>query len=66
MPTRHTKLTLLVIEQVDSAEAPAPAIETTGEVILARPIRNIRTTDTSARLAQSLDGLGRWLSRVAS
>jgi hypothetical protein len=64
---RHTKLTLLVmVEQVDSAEAPAPAIETTGEVILARPIRTIRTADTSARLAQRLDGLVRWIEKAAS
>lgn len=67
MVTRHTKLTLLVIEQVTADEAPsaAPAIETQGEVILARPIRKIATTDTSARLAQSLDGLVRWIGRAS-
>jgi hypothetical protein len=66
--TTRATLLLVVVEQVTADEAPsaAPAIETQGEVILARPIRKIATTDTSARLAQSLDGLGRWLSKVAS
>lgn len=68
MPTRHTRLTLLILEQVEADEAPrgAPAIETTGELVRARPIRTVRTADSSTRLARSLDGLAGWLAKVAS
>ncbi len=65
---RTTKTTTLLIVSVreETELTPIAAIDATGEVIRARPIRSIRTTDSSAEFAKKLDALGSWLARVAS
>ena len=66
MTTTKTTLLLLVqVEQTETPEPPRPVIETTGAIVCARPIRAIRTTDSSARLAGTLDGLVRWIGRAS-
>ena len=67
MRTTKTILLLLVtVEREDHPAEPVPAIETTGELVRARPIRKYRTASHAEELEAQLDGLARWLGKAAS
>lgn len=61
--TTKTRI-MILIEQTTEAPDSGRAGDT--ELVRARPIRSIRTTDSSERLRASIDGLAGWLAKAAS
>jgi hypothetical protein len=67
--TTRATLLLVVVEQVTADEAPsaAPAIETTAELVRARPIRNVRPEAVDGfRPKSPFARLDNWIKRCAS